>query len=947
MNTKRKLLLSIIAFWFFTITLSATIPAGYYYQAQNKKKAELKTALYQFGKPVQVLDYGSGAGFTWAGFYYTDRNDDNSVWDMYSDSIRYFNQFFSINGMHIEHSFPKSWWGGHVNFAYKDLFHLYPADGSANSTKNNLPLGEVKGTPWFYNGVTSIGLNGFGVDYTGNSFEPADEYKGDFARSYFYISTIYQDLAPLFNSPMLDNNAYPVWKRWALDLLLKWHAQDPVSEKELKRNEAVYNIQGNRNPFIDYPSLASYIWDADTVNVFPFPTETDAFLVTPRPGNRLDMGVTLTNNTLSRSLSIKGYNITSSVDVSLKGNHPFLQILNPHIPAADLIEGTNISISFSPTKGGSVRDTIVISGGGLKEQLLIPVKALASPDFMILEPSEITPVGGKLEWIADPFATQYKLNLYEGDEVAGDLIISAYVEGTSWNKALEIYNGTGKPVDLSKYSIQRQSNGAGSFGFTVPLTGILNDKQTFVIIARSSTNTDLQAKAHMFSDSIVSFNGNDAVALVRSGIIIDVVGTANAGPEVYWGENLSLARKASLTHPTTNYNENEWITFPVDNFNMLGSHTMNLTSEKNYILKDYFTGTENTLTVTNLAPETTYTLSVVSMRSGVTVPSVNTMQIRTSSLEIPLAMEPTNITPNSFTANWEQTPYASGYLLNVFELTGSADTTDVEGFPNVGSSGTPLPTGWTGTASGNYTTTASSGLLPPSVQLKINGEWLQTKNYPQTVSKFAFMYRFPSASIGSWFIIDGFNNNNWIRVDSVPYRGTTAKTYPVYNFRNTQNLKAFRITYKKVGSGNLALDDVSATYGSQDTIYMLRDKAVQGIEYVVGSLKENTQYYYNIRATHLGATSKVSETAMAKTSIDTKVTELFDKTVKYFIAGNVLNISALKGNEQIRIYNTSGICIYNSKATSGELKIPFDKKGVYILNIKNSESQFSTKVILY
>lgn len=227
-----------------TVVAFGAIPPGYYYFARNKKKAELKTALAQIAAPLKVLKYGSGPGYTWEGFYYTDQNPDGSVIDMYSPKVRYFNGFSSVNGMHIEHSLPKSWWGSIENNAYKDLFHLYPADGETNSIKNNFPLGEIT-IPIFDNGVSKIGKNGFGDFYTDNCFEPANEYKGDFARSYLYVSTIYENFASLWNSPMMDNNTYPVWKPWAMDLLLKWHREDPVSEKEEKRCEAVYNIQGN------------------------------------------------------------------------------------------------------------------------------------------------------------------------------------------------------------------------------------------------------------------------------------------------------------------------------------------------------------------------------------------------------------------------------------------------------------------------------------------------------------------------------------------------------------------------------------------------------------------------------------------------------------------------------------------------------------------------------
>ena len=231
----------------------AAIPTGYYHFALGKKKAELKTTLHEISAPLTVLDYGSGPGFTWQGFYATDRNADNTVRDMYSNNVRSFNGYNSIADMAIEHSFPKSWWGAYENMAYKDLFHLYPADAYTNGIKNNLPLGEVTGTPMLDNGKSKVGKNGFGTAYSDNSFEPADEYKGDFARSYLYISTIYEDLASLWNSPMLTNTVYPVWRPWAIDLLMKWHKNDPVSQKELDRNDSIYAIQGNRNPFIDFP----------------------------------------------------------------------------------------------------------------------------------------------------------------------------------------------------------------------------------------------------------------------------------------------------------------------------------------------------------------------------------------------------------------------------------------------------------------------------------------------------------------------------------------------------------------------------------------------------------------------------------------------------------------------------------------------------------------------
>ncbi|MCE1156345.1 MAG: endonuclease, partial [Bacteroidales bacterium] len=183
---------------------TAAVPAGYYYQARNKTKAELKSSLSALAAPVKVLKYGSGEGATWQGFFHTDQNSDGSVIDMYSNIIRYFDGYTSISGMHIEHSLPKSWWGGAENMAYRDLFHLYPSDGSTNSSKSNHPLGIVKpGDATFDNGVSRIGTSSFSPAYSGKAFEPADEFKGDFARSYLYIATVYEHYAPLWTSPMM------------------------------------------------------------------------------------------------------------------------------------------------------------------------------------------------------------------------------------------------------------------------------------------------------------------------------------------------------------------------------------------------------------------------------------------------------------------------------------------------------------------------------------------------------------------------------------------------------------------------------------------------------------------------------------------------------------------------------------------------------------------------
>ena len=233
---------------------------------KGKKGASLKSALMPLLKPQQVLSYGSGSGHTWDGFYQTDRNTStNECYNRYSSKKFYFekgNRNRAISGMNIEHSFPKSWWGGASNNAYKDLYNLYPSDSKANSSKNNYPMDEVT------NGQGEEGYDQVGTGvHTSKAWEPGDQFKGDFARSYMYMAIAYADLT--FSGTGLqtmNNEDYPGLKPWASTLYIKWGKQDSISTLELARNNAVAKIEGNRNLLIDYPHLAEYVW-GDSANV--------------------------------------------------------------------------------------------------------------------------------------------------------------------------------------------------------------------------------------------------------------------------------------------------------------------------------------------------------------------------------------------------------------------------------------------------------------------------------------------------------------------------------------------------------------------------------------------------------------------------------------------------------------------------------------------------------
>ena len=246
--------------------------SGTYYQAADGKKgAELKTALCGIIYNRTERSYGD----LWTDFQTTDKRADGKVWDMYSNATNFEFGTHQDKGSggstegelyNREHSWPNSWFGGKIQPMYTDLHHMYPTDKLVNNKRGNNPFGETNGESYkSQNNFSKLGACTY-PGYTGTVFEPNDEYKGDFARTYFYMVTCYEEKIPDWytnyseSRPTLDGNKYPGLTSWQLEMLLKWAKNDPVSEKETNRNKAVYGIQANRNPFIDYPGLEQYVW---------------------------------------------------------------------------------------------------------------------------------------------------------------------------------------------------------------------------------------------------------------------------------------------------------------------------------------------------------------------------------------------------------------------------------------------------------------------------------------------------------------------------------------------------------------------------------------------------------------------------------------------------------------------------------------------------------------
>ena len=285
---------ALLVLYLFTVSLlHAQIPAGYYAAAENKSGQALRTAMHNIIKNHTTVSYNN----LWTAFQSTDKRPDNGkVWDMYSDRpgstpAFYFtfgsDQCGSYSGegdcYNREHSIPKSWFGGSVVPMYTDLFHLYPTDGFVNSKRGNLPFGQVTNITWTSTNGSKVGSSNI-PGYSGQVFEPIDSFKGDFARTCFYMAVCYMDKN--LGVETQSNFSGGDLKPWAKTMLLQWAALDPVSQKEIDRNNAVFNIQQNRNPFIDYPELAEKIFGNDAN---PFSTSTTSYglekrwLVYPNP----------------------------------------------------------------------------------------------------------------------------------------------------------------------------------------------------------------------------------------------------------------------------------------------------------------------------------------------------------------------------------------------------------------------------------------------------------------------------------------------------------------------------------------------------------------------------------------------------------------------------------------------------------------------------------------
>ncbi len=282
---KNLILLTIV---FISLNINAQIPSNYYNSATGLTGYALKSELSNI---ISNGHINRGYSNLYNGYVTTDTDNyyenDGSVLDIYSENPNgndpynythnnnkcgnYSNESDCYNR---EHLMPQSWFSSHSPMK-NDINQVYPTDGKVNGRRSNYPLADVASASWTSQNGSKLGSCA-DSGYSGTVFEPIDEFKGDVARVYFYMATRYENQigswenANASSDAVLDGSSDKVFEDWYLEVLLQWNNQDPVSQKELDRNNAAYNYQGNANPFIDHPEWVNAIWGGGT----PPPTST-------------------------------------------------------------------------------------------------------------------------------------------------------------------------------------------------------------------------------------------------------------------------------------------------------------------------------------------------------------------------------------------------------------------------------------------------------------------------------------------------------------------------------------------------------------------------------------------------------------------------------------------------------------------------------------------------
>ena len=572
---------------------------------------------------TNLLVYTPGV---WEALKVTDLNPENSAevlliygYSASGTTARSLNKNYNGGGQgdwNREHTYPKSL--GNPNLGSTgpgaDSHHLRPSDVGYNSQRGNLKFADGSGN----SGNVSGG------------WYPGDEWKGDVARMMMYMYLRYGDRCKPNVVGVGSTSATP---DDMIDLFLEWNTEDPVSDFERQRNsyhdsQQTY-AQGNRNPFIDNAYLATRIWGGTAaVDSWGIYTSNDNQAPTV-PTNVSLSNITTATIAVSWTASTDNVAVTK-YEIYANGNlHG--ESNNTNYTASGLNSNTSYAITVlaKDIANNQSEQSAAVNG-----TTLVDVTAPSVPNNLSI--SNETGTGFKVNWTASTddtavtgydifvdgtlkgssettsyavsgltIATTYSITVLAKDSANNksalsaaingtttngvnnvtELFFSEYVEGSGNNKAIEIVNLTDNAIDLSAYSIKKQSNGAGSWINEFSLSGTINVNDVFVTINYQADDATLLKEVDLMSPEAgygapINFNGNDPVGLFKDGVLIDIIGVLGVTQQNY--ENMTLRRKNSVTGPTTTYNASEWDEFPQNTVDGIGYYG-DTASTSNYI----------------------------------------------------------------------------------------------------------------------------------------------------------------------------------------------------------------------------------------------------------------------------------------------------------------------------------------------------------------------------
>ena len=353
---KQKLLLLIFILSSFLVF--SQIPSGYYNSATGSGftlKTQLKNIIDNIndGNGQAFHDTSVTYGDLWDLYETSDVRSDGKVWDIYSDcNFTFVTDQDSGSGgttecdkYNREHTFAQSWYGGSNSHTLRgDAHHVFATDKKVNGIRGSLAFGEVLTADYTSNNGSKRGTSSI-TGPNGKVFEPIDEYKGDIARGLLYVAVRYQDeIASWENNNngadnMLNGTSDKVFEQWALDMLYRWHTIDPVSQKELDRNEEIFKHQKNRNPFVDHPEYVNTIWNSvlSTESSFSFNTVK----IYPNPTSGKDLFIKINKSTNVKIFDVLGKLVISN-NVDSTKNKIDISLLKKGIYIIKLYQNNNI-----------------------------------------------------------------------------------------------------------------------------------------------------------------------------------------------------------------------------------------------------------------------------------------------------------------------------------------------------------------------------------------------------------------------------------------------------------------------------------------------------------------------------------------------------------------------------------------------------------------------------